>query len=426
MAEGEGSARAAQSCSGRATRATPRADHGRISPADLVAFRRALNAATRRAVVTPLIVLACAAYFAAMIAAGVPILWPSATELVHWGANDGTRLILRHEYWRLIASVFVHGGIVHLVVNMWSLLVIGPLVERIYGQLAFAVLYLAAGIGGAIASAAVPPMRVSVGASGAICGALGGLLAFLVVHRRVIPPTVLLQLTKNVLGVVLFMVILGAVVTNIDQAAHLGGLATGFACGLLLVGPWPVAPIQRRSLSTRRVALTVAIAAGLAVASIGVAHRGDSIMPPDRRLDDLTDQLAPMIREFNAIRKELSRSVGLDEGEVVHSGQQPGLSALRAMRARAVINAARLQGVRTSNPELQAIRESLSRVLAGQVARIDALSRYVQTGDPAALDAAREALATIIEATHECEEHRHRYESRHGLISRGPSRHPDR
>jgi rhomboid protease GluP len=203
-------------------RATPRADCGRISPADLVAFRRALNAATRRAVVTPLIVLACAAHFAAMIATGVPILWPSATELVHWGANDGARLILRHEYWRLIASVFVHGGIVHLVVNVWSLLVIGPLVERIYGQLAFAVLYLAAGIGGAIASAAVPPMRVSVGASGAICGVLGGLLAFLVVHRRAIPPTVLLQLTKNALGVVLFMVVLGAVVTNIDQAAHLG------------------------------------------------------------------------------------------------------------------------------------------------------------------------------------------------------------
>ena len=86
---------------------------------------------------------------------------------------------------------------------------IGPLVERIYGHLAFAVIYLAAGIGGAIASAAVPPMRVSVGASGAICGVLGGLLAFLVVHRRTIPPTVLRQLRRNVLGVVLFMAVLG-------------------------------------------------------------------------------------------------------------------------------------------------------------------------------------------------------------------------
>ena len=138
--------------------------------------------------------------------------------------------------------MFVHGGLIHLVVNMWSLLVIGPLVERIYGHLAFAVLYLAAGIGGAIASAAVPPMRVSVGASGAICGILGGLLAFLIVHRRTIPPTVLRQLRKNVLAVVVFMAVLGVVVPNIDQAAHLGGLATGFA-----VRPAPDRPLAGRA-----------------------------------------------------------------------------------------------------------------------------------------------------------------------------------
>ena len=259
MGEQDGSARATGSWSGGTVAPSTRADLGRMSPSDLLAFRRAVDAATRRAFVTPLIVLACAAYFAAMIATGVPILWPSAPQLVRWGANDGARLILRHEYWRLVASVFVHGGLIHLVVNMWSLLVIGPLVERIYGHLAFAVLYLAAGVGGAIASAAVPPMRVSVGASGAICGVLGGLLAFLVVHRRTIPPTVLRQLRKNVLGVVLFMAVLGLVVTNIDQAAHLGGLGTGFACGLLLIGPWPVA----RGLATPGPARRVA------------AHRGD-------------------------------------------------------------------------------------------------------------------------------------------------------
>ncbi len=124
-------------------------------------------------VVTPLIVAACGAVFAAMAVAGVPILWPGALQLARWGANDGARLILHHEYWRLPASVFIHGGLIHLVVNMWSLLVIGPLVERIYGHLAFAVLYLAAGIGGAIASAAVPPVRVSVGASARSAGSWG-------------------------------------------------------------------------------------------------------------------------------------------------------------------------------------------------------------------------------------------------------------
>ena len=74
--------------------------------------------------------------------------------------------MLRQEYWRLATSVFVHGGLIHLALNLWSLIVIGPLIERIYGPPAFAVIYLSAGIGGAVASAVMPPMRVSVGASG--------------------------------------------------------------------------------------------------------------------------------------------------------------------------------------------------------------------------------------------------------------------
>jgi rhomboid protease GluP len=426
MGEEDGSVRVAGARSGRSATAIPPAGRGRISPSDLLAFRRALDAATRRALVTPLIVLACGAYFAAMSAAGVPIFWPSAPELEQWGANDGARLILRHEYWRLLASVFVHGGLIHLVVNMWSLLVIGTLVERIYGHSAFGVLYLAAGIGGAITSAAVPPMRVSVGASGAICGVLGGLLAFLVVHRRAIPPTVLRQLRKNVLGVILFMAVLGAVVTNIDQAAHLGGLATGFACGLLLIGPWPVAPGRRRRLLARRVALTVAIIAGLAGASVAVANRGDSLVSPARRLDDLSEQLTPIIREFNAIRKDLSRSTGREDADGDPSEREAGLAALRGLRGRALANAARLDGVRTSRRELRAIRKSLSRAQAGQVARIDALTRYAETRDPIALDAAGKALAAIIEAIHDCDEHRLRYLTDHGLIPRELSGHPDR
>jgi rhomboid protease GluP len=387
---------------------------GRIAPADLVAFRRDLDAATRGAIVTPMIVLACGAHFAAMVAAGVPILWPSAAELVRWGANDGARLVLRHEYGRLIASVFVHGGLIHLTVNMWSLLVIGPLVERIYGNLAFAVVYLAAGIGGAIASAAVPPLRVSVGASGAICGVLGALLAFLVVHRRDVPPTVLRRLRRDVLGIVLLMAALGAVVTNIDQAAHLGGLATGFGCGLLLIGPWPVTSAARRRLVPRRIALTAAIAAGLAVAASAVARRGEATIAPVRRLDDLTDQIAPIVRDYQAIRAELSRPTGQDE-----AGRDPPV--LPALRARAVASAARLERVRTDPPELRALRDALARALARQIARIDALATYRRTGDPAALDAAREAMASSLEAIRECEEHRRRFLARHGLIPTRPS-----
>ena len=186
--------------------------------------------------------------------------------------------MLRHDFWRLLTSVFVHGGLIHLAVNMWSLMVIGPLLERIYGSLAFAVIYLSAGIGGAIASAVMPPVRVSVGASGAICGILGALIAFLIVNRRNIPPSVLGLLQSNLLGIVAFMVVLGLLVPNIDQAAHLGGLGTGFVSGLLLSRPWPVVP--SRWIRVRRLAMTAVIAAGLPGIAVAAVRWGRTATPP--------------------------------------------------------------------------------------------------------------------------------------------------
>ncbi len=266
----------------RSTAFVPRVakSHRGISPTDLLEFRRALDAAARLVVVTPLMVMACVAVFAVMVISGVPVFQPNSTQLIDWGANDGARVMLRHDYWRLVTSVFVHGGLIHLAVNMWSLIVIGLLVERIYSPLAFAVIYLSAGIGGAIASAVIPPMRTSVGASGAICGVLGALMAFLVVNRRTIPPSVLKLFRGNLLGIVAFMAVLGVLVPNIDQAAHLGGLATGFVSGLLLSRPWPVVP--SRWITARRLAMTAVIAAGLTGIAIA-AHGGanPSCPPPD-------------------------------------------------------------------------------------------------------------------------------------------------
>ena len=155
-----------------------------------------------------------------------------------------------------------------------------------------------------------------------------------------------------------------------------------------------------------------------------MANRGDALVPPARRLDDLTGQLAPIIREFNAVRKDISRSIGREDADVASSEKEAGLAALRDLRARAVANATRLDGVRTSHPELRAIRDSLSRALAGQLSRIDALSRYAETGDRAELATARDAMAAAVDATRECEEHRRRYVSRHGLILRDPTGHP--
>jgi rhomboid protease GluP len=390
-------------------------DRTRISPADRLAFRQALDEATRRAIVTPTVVLICGAWFAAMTAARVPMLFPGASELTGWGANDGARVILRREYGRLLASVFVHGGLIHLVMNMWSLLMIGPLVERIFGHLAFAAIFVASGVAGSIASVAVPPLRVSVGASGAICGILGGLLAFLVAHRRAIPPTVLRQLRKNVLLVVVVMAVLGAAGPNIDQAAHLGGLAAGFVCGLLLIGQWPVVPGRRRRLLARRIVLSGAVAAALAIAAVLVARRGEATIPAERRLDDLTEQIAPMVREFGSIRGELSGAIDRLERGDNSAALRSTIPVVRDLRSRAEANSRRIGAVRTFDPELRAIRASLASAAAEQSRWLNALDDDLATSDRLFLEAARRGLAAMAQGIKDCAACRTRYMADHGL-----------
>ena len=136
---------------------------------DLHKFRRDLMAATPHIVVTPLLLAACILVFVVMVTSRVDCVdafWPSAQQLRLWGANDGARVALRHEVWRLPASVFIHGGVIHLAVNMWCLFNIGPLVEKFFGNVGTAVLYLAAGVGGAIVSMA----HVGAGQRGGLGG----------------------------------------------------------------------------------------------------------------------------------------------------------------------------------------------------------------------------------------------------------------
>ena len=89
--------------------------------------------------------------------------------LAHWGANQGA-LTIGHEWWRLVTSMFLHGGLVHLVVNMVSLLYLGRVAHFRFGPGAFLLSYFVGGIAGSLLSLAVNANRVSIGASGAILG----------------------------------------------------------------------------------------------------------------------------------------------------------------------------------------------------------------------------------------------------------------
>jgi membrane associated rhomboid family serine protease len=217
----------------------PRPDPGSSADASKAAaaeFAVRLQGVTPRAWVVPALVAANAVVFAAMVAQGASPLSPSAGDVVAWGANFGPAT-LGGQPWRLLSSTFLHFGAIHLAMNMLALWNAGRLVERLFGNARFVALYLAAGIFGSSASVLVHPDVVSAGASGAVFGVYGALGGFLLRQQRSIPGPVLAGLRNVAVSFVGYNLLFGFAGRNIDMAAHLGGLAAGFAAGALLARP---------------------------------------------------------------------------------------------------------------------------------------------------------------------------------------------
>ena len=149
--------------------------------------------------------------------------------VLDYGAKVNS-LILAGELWRLITPVFIHAGILHLAVNMYSLFALGPAVERFFGPPRFLAVYLLAGVSGVIFSLAFSP-NASVGASGAIFGLLGALATFLYLNRPVFGPRGGMMLNQLIIVGALNL-LYGATVPGIDMWGHVGGLVAGIACTL--------------------------------------------------------------------------------------------------------------------------------------------------------------------------------------------------
>ena len=179
--------------------------------------------------------------------------------LVHWGANWGG-LTIGHDWWRLVTSMFLHGGLIHLVVNMLSLLFLGRVAHLRFGRGAFLASYFVSGIAGSLVSLAVDPNRVSVGASGAIFGLAGALFASTFTRN----PD-LLEANKRfrmeLLKVLGFNLVFGALSPGIDNAAHVGGLAGGVLTGAALAAGGD----RDRRPTSKRVAVVSAVSAAVLV-----------------------------------------------------------------------------------------------------------------------------------------------------------------
>jgi rhomboid protease GluP len=213
--------------------------------------------------VTPtLVVVNIALFLGLVVSAQTP--FPGFDDLIAWGADFGPKT-MAGQWWRLITSAFLHLNPLHLAFNMWALWNVGRLVERMAGNIGFVLLYAVSAIGGNIASLAWHPHVVSGGASGAIFGICGALIAYVFTRKDTVPAEILSHLKSSMGGFLVYNIAFGFMVPGIDNAAHLGGLASGFVFGLLISQPIAVETMRSRPL---RNALAAVVAGALLFAGV--------------------------------------------------------------------------------------------------------------------------------------------------------------
>lgn len=191
----------------------------------------------------------------------------SGETVVRYGANYGP-YTLSGQWWRLATYMFLHGGILHIAFNMWCLWDLGAMAESLYGRWTFAAVYLVTGVAGGVASVGWNPGVLSVGASGAIFGLAGALIASFYLGEFSLPREAIGGTLRSLLIFAGFNLFFGSMFgAGIDNACHIGGLVSGLALGALIArfAPQPNVPM-------RRVVAVGVVALGLLGCAFGVSQ----------------------------------------------------------------------------------------------------------------------------------------------------------
>jgi rhomboid protease GluP len=196
--------------------------------------RRGLNAGTLlNFPATTLLIAINVSVFLAMPIFGVNPLDPSGRGLILFGANYGP-LTVGGEYWRLLTNCFVHIGILHIALNMWCLWGLGRLAERLFGRWQTLCIYLVTGAGGSLLSIAHGEPHISAGASSALFGIAGALIAGLKFGDFPVSWREQRGTLSSVMIFTILSLVWGMQSPDIDNMAHLGGLVSGLLVGLPL------------------------------------------------------------------------------------------------------------------------------------------------------------------------------------------------
>jgi len=167
-------------------------------------------------------------------------------------AAQSTALVEQGQWWRLVTAMFLHQNTLHLAFNMYALWLFGPVLERRFGAPSFVALYIAGGVSGGMLFQLLEQNAVAVGASGAIFGLLGALLAASYRQRHTRAGAAAFTQLGLLLAINLALPLFWP---NIAWQAHVGGLVAG----ILIAAVWDRMPLPGRAAVWRRVAVALVV-----------------------------------------------------------------------------------------------------------------------------------------------------------------------
>ncbi len=288
------------------------------------------------------------------LAGGFAVTSPDPKLLIGFGAKQNALIAGQHQYWRLITSMFIHVGVIHLLLNNYALWIIGQEIERIYGSSRFVILYLLTGLLGSLGSYAFNPQATSAGASGAIFGLFGVMATFAFKYRAEIPELLSREIKRRIIPIIAINLVFGFSVRIVDNAAHVGGLVSGIALALAVHYKRPserITPLAWRVLQIGCLALIL----------VSFVHAFRNYDGPPLRFSNLTARPGASVITYFEGMKEADRALR----ESMKAATSPGRDKTSATDAvERGIRA--LAEVHQSDSEADRYRERLLGLLTEQ------------------------------------------------------------
>lgn len=347
------------------------------TPPDPVTFATQLHARLRFPYLT-------AIFFIANVALYIVTSWQSEhwlngdrQTLTQWGALVAP-LVTGGEWWRVLTASFLHAGLMHIALNMMALVDAGRLVERLYGSRNFAIIYSVSAIAASTASLWWRQDILGVGASGAIFGVYGSLIAYLVRQRGSVPLQMMRTLSLTMVIFLVFAVMAGIFIPGIDNAAHLGGFLAGIVCGLLCTTPIanPLPKFPTKLLVSAALCIAVCAATLTRLPNYAADYpRQQALLTA---LDHFAEEEHALVERYN----------------VMHERRTPPNEALDILDQELIVRwqqqITTLEGMAVVQPRLERFRQDVLRYAIARRDALDLLARAIESRDTLLLEDANQ------------------------------------